>query len=295
MKVISFTIPETGDTSIMVQEDILPYFYNHLHRHPEVQITWILKGEGTLVAGNYMQHFKSGEVYIIGANQPHLFRSDESYFEENSKKLVHAITIFFTDKKHLASLFDLPEMKGVRLFLEKANKGVKIPVSNMKETSSLLLEIKSFTGIDRLLSFVKMMVLFSKLKSLRYLSTEIVSPITSDADGMRMNDIYQYTMRHYMHHISLDTIASIANMTPQAFCRYFKTRTRKSYVTFLNEIRINEAFKLLSSRRYESIGSLAVKTGFSNVVSFNRVFKQVLGKPPREYVKEFQEKVGEDS
>ena len=74
MKVVQFTIPVAADHSVIVQEDVLPNFYGHLHRHKEMQIMWIIKGEGTLIAGNYMQRFKSGDVYVIGANQPHVFK-----------------------------------------------------------------------------------------------------------------------------------------------------------------------------------------------------------------------------
>ena len=75
MKVLPFTIPASHDKTILVQEDILPYFYPHLHRHEEIQLTLILKGEGTLLVGNSMHGFCANEVYLIGANMPHVFKS----------------------------------------------------------------------------------------------------------------------------------------------------------------------------------------------------------------------------
>jgi quercetin dioxygenase-like cupin family protein len=80
MKVLPFTIPVPHDHSIIVQEEVLPHFYTYLHRHAETQITWIQKGEGTLLAGNNMHVFREGEIYVIGANLPHLFKSDPAYF-----------------------------------------------------------------------------------------------------------------------------------------------------------------------------------------------------------------------
>jgi len=64
MKVLPFTIPVPYDRTIIVQDEILPHFYNHLHRHEEIQLTWIQEGEGTLVAGNTMHMFHSGEIYF---------------------------------------------------------------------------------------------------------------------------------------------------------------------------------------------------------------------------------------
>ena len=58
MKVVQFTIPVTIENSMHFQEDKLPHFYEHLHRHIETQLTWVVSGEGTLIAGNYMQRFQ---------------------------------------------------------------------------------------------------------------------------------------------------------------------------------------------------------------------------------------------
>src|SRR5688500_13005013 len=95
MKVLPFTIPVAYDKTIIVQEDILPHFYTHLHRHEEIQLTLVLQGEGNLLVGNQMHRFRENELYLIGANVPHLFKSDESYFLPNSKKSIHALTLFF--------------------------------------------------------------------------------------------------------------------------------------------------------------------------------------------------------
>ena len=117
MKVLPFTIPISHDKTILVQDDIIPFFYPHLHCHEEIQLTYILKGEGTLLVGSSMHAFKANEVYLIGANVPHVFKSDASYF--NSVKEIHALTIFFNTKGKLASLFDLPELKNVYSFFFK--------------------------------------------------------------------------------------------------------------------------------------------------------------------------------
>ena len=87
MKVVQFTIPVAKENSVIVQEERQAYFYNHLHRHNETQITWIIKGEGTLIIGNYMQTFKAGDIYIIGANQPHIFKNEPVYFEKDRMRM----------------------------------------------------------------------------------------------------------------------------------------------------------------------------------------------------------------
>jgi AraC-like DNA-binding protein len=80
-------------------------------------------------------------------------------------------------------------------------------------------------------------------------------------------------------------------MTPQAFCRYFKKHTGHTFVTFLNEMRINEACKKLANGRCDSISNVAYTSGFNSITNFNRVFKSVTGNSPREYLESYRSNV----
>lgn len=291
MKVLQFTIPVAKENSIVVQEDVLPHFYDHLHRHYETQITWVLKGEGTLIAGNYMKQFKSGEIYILGANQPHIFKSDPAYFDKRRKKEIHNVTIFFNPDGLLTQLLDLPEMKNIRKFVTSTASGFKIPVADCSTISEYITKVKNSKGALRVAAFIEMLQELSGVKNLSPLANASSENLITDTEGLRMNDIYQYTMDNYTDNISLKKIASIAHLTPHAFCRYFKKHTRKTYVTFLNEIRINEACKIMLGGNFENIASVAYDTGFSNAVTFNRVFKKVVSKSPREYIREYIQRV----
>ena len=128
MKVLQFTIPVPRDHTVIVQKDILPYFYPHLHRHEEIQLTWIQQGEGTLVTENNMYSFRSGEIYWLGVNIPHVFKSDPSYFcTLQPEKRSEPSTSFFNAKGQLDSFFDLPEIKNVKTFLQNQQSGIQGP------------------------------------------------------------------------------------------------------------------------------------------------------------------------
>jgi AraC-like DNA-binding protein len=291
MKVLPFTIPTSHDKTILVQEDILPYFYPHLHRHEEIQLTLILKGEGTLVVGNSMHSFKPNEVYLIGANMPHVFKSDDIYFDQESDKEIHALTIFFNTKGRLASLFDLPELKSVHLFFSTHYSGLRVPEHSFADISAKMLSIKYASGMDQLMQFFQLLKSLSTLEIISPLSAGVEPKMFSDHDGMRISNIYNYIMNHYNRDLTLEEVAAAAYMTPQAFCRYFKKHTRVTFVTFLNEIRINEACKKLLDGAYDSVSSVAFNCGFNSITNFNRVFKSTIGKSPREYASEFLSKV----
>jgi AraC-like DNA-binding protein len=291
MKIIQFTIPVAQDKSIHVQEDNLPHFYEHLHRHHEIQITWVISGEGTLVAGNNMLPFSSGDVFIIGANQPHLFKSDASYFDKHSKKRIHSLNLFFNHKGFITSLLDFPEMRNVKKFVELCLHGFQASEKNAKIIADYMLKVKNNSGGYRLSAFIELLQLMTNLKDWKHLNTESLEYAISDSEGLRMNDIYQYTMNNYTEDISLEKISAVAYLTPQSFCRYFKKHTQKTYTNFVNELRINEACKKLTSKDFDSISTIAYQMGFNNVVTFNRVFKGIMKKSPREFMKEYAGKI----
>lgn len=291
MKVLPFTIPPAHDKTILVQEDELAYFYPHLHRHEEIQLTLILKGEGTLLVGNNMHSFKANEIYLIGANMPHVFKNDASYFAPGSTKEVHALTIFFNTKGKLASLFDLPELKNVYSFFSNHYSGFRIPQHSFTDISGRILSIKYASGMDQLMQFFQLLKSLSAIENTNPLATDVQPKNFSDYEGMRISNIYNYIMQHYNRDLTLEEVAAAAYMTPQAFCRYFKKHTRVTFVTFLNEVRINEACKKLIDGSYDSVSSVAYDCGFNSITNFNRVFKTSTGKSPREYATVFLSKV----
>lgn len=291
MKVVQFTIPVSQEHSIMVQEDLLPHFYNHLHRHNETQITWIIKGEGTLIAGTCMQRFKSGDIYIFGANQPHILKSDPVYFEKNSQLEVQALTLFVDLRGPFGKILDIPEMLNVKKFMEATRMGLQVPAAHHKPIIEKMLMVKDARNGTRLAYFIQLLQTLSYIKKCKTLSNTHTEYAISESEGLRMNDIYQYTMSHYTENITLKQIAGVAHLTPQAFCRYFKKHTLKTYITFLNEVRINEACKKIVSENFDSLASVAYQTGFSNAVTFNRVFKKITGQPPKKFLNEYLQKI----
>jgi len=289
MKAIQFTVPISEKGTVVVHEDVLPHFYNYFHRHAEAQVSLILKGEGTLIAGNYTQPIKAGDVYIIGPNQPHIFKSPPQYFSNNLEDNVHAIHIFFDFEKTLAGLINLPELDSIKKFLSHTSGGLQLPDGYKRDAAQLIKKVNNLTGLGRLMEFVNLLQFFAtEVKDWKLLNTGFSKHSFSDSEGMRMNDIYQYTIEHYTENFSLDKIARIAHITPHAFCKYFKKHTRKTYMSFLNEVRINEACKKIINGDFDSIASVGYATGFNNAITFNRVFKRVTGMSPSEYIRNYR-------
>ncbi len=291
MKVLQFTIPVPLDKSIIVQRDVLPYFYPHLHRHQEIQLTWIQQGEGTLVADNNMHAFRANEIYWLGANQPHIFKSEASYFQPKSRKKIIALVIFFNPDGELAGFFNLPEIKMLKNFIQQHQAGFKVPQEHATEISSRMLKVTNSSGTEQLLQFVELLKQLSTYQDITPLASGQKTQQVSEHEGIRIGNIYNYIMHNYDQPITLEDAAKQAHMTPQAFCRFFKKHTLHTFVSFLNEVRINEACKKLTDGTYDNIATVAYTCGFNSITNFNRVFKTVTCKSPSEYMNSYFQSV----
>jgi len=292
MKVLQFTIPVAHDKSVIVQQDELPHFYPHLHRHKEAQITWVQSGEGTLIAGNNMHTFRSGEIYLLGADQPHLFKSNPEYFQPGNNTVIKTLTVFFDPNGSLASLFSLPEMKSLRDFIQQTQQGFRVPTENVDKLCGIMTNIQKSSGSDQMICFLQLLGTLQGINPRpESLSPSSISHGITESEGIRISNIYNYILQHYSEAVTLDDVAREACMTPQAFCRYFKKHTGHTFVSFLNNMRVNEACKKLTENKYESISVVAYKCGFTSITNFNRVFKGIMGNSPRGYLDSYMNKV----
>ncbi|MBI3511155.1 MAG: helix-turn-helix transcriptional regulator [Bacteroidetes bacterium] len=283
MKALPFKIPLNGDSTIIVEEEIEQYFYTYLHQHNEVQLTWILKGEGTLLAGNYTGHFGSGDIFWFGPNQPHVFRCDPIYFTNKNWLKAQSISVYFDVSETKNILANLPELEGLKQFAVRSVRGFRIEPDDYVAMTEAFLRIRVQSGIQKLTAFLQLMDLALNHSKHLPLSDEPVGHQLTEKEGSRMHSIYDFTLKNFSKEVSVGNAAEVVHMTPEAFCRFFKKHTRKTYVTFLNEVRVEQACRKLKSADDKLVAEIAYACGFGNVSHFNRVFRKVTGKTPREY------------
>lgn len=284
MKVLQFTIPVADDKSVIAEQVDLPHHYPYLHRHKETQITWIQEGEGTLIAGNHMHGYGPGDIFLLGANMPHLFKSNDEYFLPESSLRVKAISIFFNPQGLLSAMFNLPEMKAIKTFIMQHAQGFSVPALHSAEIVIAMQSIEQAKGTDQLICFLELLKQLQLINNrLDALSAYGNMPAITEDEGIRIGNIYNYIMQNYSGTVKLEDVARIAFMTPESFCRYFKKHTGHTFVSFLNEIRVNEACKKLTEQKAENISAIAYRCGFKSINNFNRVFKSIIGYTPREY------------
>ncbi len=278
MKVFPFKIPKPKEEALIYQEDREVVFYDKLHQHEEIQISYIANGEGTILVGDTITGYQKGNIIVIGSNLPHVFRS-----EVNTNETSVMLTLFFTLDSFGNNFFDLPEFKTLEPFFTAMKNGFKID-EVPKKIINQFLKLKNANEFDRFILFFKLIKSISNNEK-ETLSNFIYDKPFTDREGKRMQLVFDHVMTNFQRDISLDEIASVSNMTKNAFCRYFKLRTNKTFFQFLIDIRIERASKLLLKNRELSVIEIAELCGFNNISNFNRKFKELKYNSPLQYRK----------
>jgi AraC-like DNA-binding protein len=274
-------------TSFSVRRDLVPHVNNRWHYHTEVELIHFQKGEGTQFIGDSIKRFKAGDVVLVGSNLPHYWRFDDIYFDENAKESADVRVSHFNEHFWGPQFLDLPENTNIKLILEKAKRGLQITGKSRQVVADLVEQLIEVEGSRRIVLLVEALSAIASCRQLVTLSSIGFKPDLADRENDRINAIYEYSIKNFKRKIHLEEIAEVANISPNSFCRYFKSRTRKTYSQFLIELRVGQACKLLIENNH-CIKRLCYESGFNNFTSFHKYFKMITGKSPLTYQKEFK-------
>lgn len=270
--------------SFEVRRDLAPV-NNRWHCHKEVELIYIVQGTGTLLVGDHVRNFAAGTLCLIGADVPHYWRFDDRYFE-NGAAPIDVIAIHFLETFWGRDFLKLPENSSIRQLLESAQKGILVQgrIKPLVHSFEYLLHIN---GPYRIISLIALLSKIAGWTEVLFLSSGKVFAGTGILEEQRINAVYEYTMKHFKRKIPLQEIAKVASVSPNAFCRYFKQRTRKTYSQFITELRIGYVCKRLVETD-SPVKLLCYESGFNNATSFHRCFKHITGKSPLLYQKTYR-------
>jgi AraC-like DNA-binding protein len=258
-------------------------FYPLWHFHPQCEIMVVEEGSGTLYIGDGFDHFKPGDIILFGANIPHLLRNYPEYFKIDSELHAKATVIYFNENFLGDDFLNFDETIPIKKLLITARNGMIISggiKEKVKEQLYLTIEKK---GFDRMVNFISLLNLIATKAGHRELSSPGFRLTFDDKEVDRLNEISDFLLKNFTRTIRLGEVSAIAHMSETAFCRYFREKTNKTLITFLNEIRIGYACKLLIEKRHINVSQVCYRTGFNNLTNFNVQFKKIKNCSPLEY------------
>ena len=140
-------------------------------------------------------------------------------------------------------------------------------------------------GLDFLLDLLRILKAMMNVQDQVFINSQHYDAESESKSDERMQRVMQYSIQHLGQEIKLEEVAREANLSVSQFCRYFKLHTRKTYIQYLNELRIEHACSLLK-REDLSIAQVSFEIGFQNLSHFNRQFLKIKHMTPSAYRKQ---------
>lgn len=257
------------------------------HYHPELELHYIIKGEGTHYIGDSIGNFSDGQMVFLGENLPHAWRHKKEYFEANSTLLTATYVLQFHPSCFGPEFLELPEAQAIPALFEKAKQGLIITGETKQKLAGILQQMEQAVSLRRIILLLEVIKILSETDEYSTISPGYAYSHLSNLSEMgRLEKIYSYVLANYGNEINLTEIADLANLSPSAFCRYFKTMTNKTFFEFVIEIRISNACRALKEDK-QSTQMICYECGFNTLSNFYKHFNKVTGMTPFNYKKHY--------
>jgi len=282
MKPVLEKIP-TGNFSFFVKRIEAAYLEHPWHYHPEYELVLIEKGYGMRFMGDHVDQFSDGDLVFIAPNLPHVWKNHKDFYKPQSTLFTRCVVIHFGEKAFGNEFFHLPEFVHLQNLFAKAKQGILIKEATRSQVIEKMITLHQSNGIRRIILLLEIFeILLSQESNLESLSSKGFANAFNLVDSDRINKVYQYVVQNFSGNIQIEEIIKLVNMTQPSFCRYFKSRTGKTFTGFVNDIRISYACKLLQNNEL-TINQIAYECGFGQAPYFIKLFKKQFQKTPLEY------------
>lgn len=241
------------------------------HYHSTYEILFVLDGVRYIFVNNGTHRMTAGDIAIINPYTLHLTENRESNYYKR-------YTLNFSDKI-FNTIFSDDEI--ARLLINIQTGVTHIYKNNFYPMERIFYELSCLNEYSDIFSrkklAAKMTVLLDELGKIIVPKSENSSTDIICSD--RIADVLNYINHHFMEDLSLDFIINYSHMSRANFCRVFKKETGNTFLQYLNNLRVAYAHSLLTKTNM-SIQNIAEKTGFSSVLHFDRIFKNIHGSAP---------------
>ena len=252
------------------------------HFHPELELTFITEGKGKRFVGNRMTGFEKSDLVLIGANLPHCWKLSGS-----EKDKAGSIVIHFSQDFLGKGFFESPEMAQIRKILKRSEAGIEFRGKIKQELSELMKSIyEERDHFKKLMLLLEILNRLSVSKDYLLLNKNNSVPVQTDDNRERINSVFAYIVENFHDEVFLNKAAAIIGMTPNAFCKFFKKMTRKTFMETVINYRIDFATQQLTETD-KSITDICFDSGFRDVSHFYKTFSGRMKMSPLNYRKQF--------
>lgn len=256
------------------------------HWHHYLEVVFVLSGKlDMLLNGNY-HTMGAGTIVFINSQVVHAFSGNK---QGNPRVVVlkfdkEILLPPFRSREflflHLLMFNQVGDPESSRILTLEESIADELhshmrKVLKEHEEQKLGYELAMRTGISQIFLFI----LRQGYPDLAEMAAHFKEEQSSMWELKRMAD---YITEHFREPLSVRKAAKACNMSYSYFSRQFKNVFGKSFVEFLNFIRVMEAEKILLSTN-RTITDIALEVGFTNTSYFIRHFQLIRGMSPKKY------------
>ena len=269
--------------SFSVSRQQLPRFLNIWHFHEEIEIIYIVQSDGTKFIGDSISKFLEGDLVMIGSCLPHLWLNSRCYFEQKDLR-AESLSIHFHPHCFGKTFFDIPEMGQLKRLIAQSQLGLEIQGPQKERIVRNMETLQEEKETKRFVSLMNTLLLIAEAPEKRMLSSRSFLESYQKNSSSRLDKVYEFILNNFKDEINLEMVAKMVGMNTPAFSRYFKKVTNKTFIQYLNEVRIGYACKKLIYDPEKSVSEIGYESGFNNISNFNKQFKKLTHQTPSQYI-----------
>ena len=244
------------------------------HQHPEIELTLILAGRGTRHVADDVSEFAEHDVCLLGAGTPHTWHSLPTGTP------VTSVCIQFSADAITQAANSLPELGGLHRLFSRARRGLQAEGVLGQQMMEAIREVHAQKSpLARLGQLLRALSLLEDGSRCRALSSVGYQGEPQDPTILRLT---RFVHEHRHQPISQRRAAAVVGVSEAGFSRFFKSRFNRTWRSYLVELRIADACRLLAEGE-DSVMNIAMACGFGNLANFNRRFRQVKLTTPSEW------------
>jgi len=260
------------------------------HYHPEIDILLTLKNTGYHITGDYMGDIKPGTLILNGSNVPHAFHPNELPEGDSDKPAM--LVIQFSEKSLGKELLSKLEMDRIRNFLESTSQSFEFFGMTRDRVEEMMQAMRTQNPGQRFAQFILILETLASApdEDCSPLVSQIYAPSLNEKNVERIDRVKNWILENLDQEIKLEEVTRVARMSSKSFSRFFKKNTGKTFIQYVNELRVGLACrKLMQSDA--SVSEICFESGFNNLSNFNRQFKERKGTSPKHFRKQYRSKL----
>lgn len=250
-----------------------------MHEQDTFELSLVLLGSGTRTIAGLSEPFGRGDVALIPPGVPHCWHFGDADLDDQGR--IHNITVNFRPEFLAATAQLMPELRPALSRLLKLNHAVGFSPAKRATIASKLQTMQETDAAGRLISLLQLLQLMGSAQGEQVIGgLSKREKIKNQWDKLRI-----YLICNYMHDITLLDAAQHLGMSRSAFCAFFKQEAHTTFVSYLNNMRITQARKMLleASNQRISVSEVCYRCGFGSVAHFNHLFKAATGLTPTQF------------